>query len=242
MKWCTNGPKSYICLTGEKSLDLTTLCYEDMVAPYKQGDYYCVSFSRRAIFPRLWIKDSEAKLYGPFFGYHDLELEIEYLRKEVYHGEFAYQIGVYRFGEFYPSKRQRVFVSALLFENIMTFINFTPHTITLNDGTAFESVGVARVANTFSDFDASGVCSVEFGDIQSLPEPQEGTLLIVSALVLSAAKAAGRTDCVAPATGHPACVRKDGFIVSVPGFVRQTCEQSGVFFVCFSWQQNKTHI
>jgi len=42
----------------------------------------------------------------------------------------------------------------------------------------------------------------------------------VSALVLSAAKAAGRTDCVAPATGHPACVRKDGFIVSVPGFVR----------------------
>nr|DAU96984.1 MAG TPA: hypothetical protein [Bacteriophage sp.] len=102
----------------------------------------------------------------------------------------------------------------------MTFLNFTPHTITLNDGTAYESVGVARVANTFSDFDECGVCSVEFGDIQGLPEPQEGTLLIVSALVLSAAKAVGRTDCVAPATGHPACVRKDGFIVSVPGFVR----------------------
>ena len=79
---------------------------------------------------------------------------------------------------------------------------------------------MARVANTFSDFDEYGVCSVEFGDIQGLPEPQEGTLLIVSALVLSAAKAAGRTDCVAPATGHPDCVRKDGFIVSVPGFVR----------------------
>ena len=106
------------------------------------------------------------------------------------------------------------------YEIEMKFLNFTPHTITLNDGTAYESVGVARVANTFSDFDASGVCSVEFGDIQGLPEPQEGTLLIVSALVLSAAKAAGRTDCVAPATGHPACVRKDGFIVSVPGFVR----------------------
>lgn len=24
----------------------------------------------------------------------------------------------------------------------------------------------------------------------------------------------------APATGHPDCIRKDGFIVSVPGFVR----------------------
>lgn len=30
----------------------------------------------------------------------------------------------------------------------------------------------------------------------------------------------GRTDVVAPATGHPDCIRKDGFIVSVPGFVR----------------------
>lgn len=102
----------------------------------------------------------------------------------------------------------------------MTFINFTPHAITLNDGRVFESVGVARVGNTFSDFDSSGVCSVAYGDIEGLPAPQEDTLYIVSALVLSAAKAAGRTDCVAPATGHPACVRDKGFIVSVPGFVR----------------------
>ena len=68
------------------------------------------------------------------------------------------------------------------YEMEMTFLNFTPHTITLNDGTAYESVGVARVANTFSDFDECGVCSVEFGDIQGLPEPQEGTLLIVTEL------------------------------------------------------------
>lgn len=111
-------------------------------------------------------------------------------------------------------------MSALLFENVMTFINLTPHAITLNDGRVFESVGVARVGNTFSDFDSDGVCSVAYGDIEGLPAPQEGTLYIVSALVLSAAKAAGRTDCVAPATGHPACVRDKGFIVSVPGFVR----------------------
>lgn len=38
-------------------------------------------------------------------------------------------------------------------------------------------------------------------------------------LVLAAAKAQGRTDCIAPATGHPKCIRKDGFIVSVPGFI-----------------------
>lgn len=98
----------------------------------------------------------------------------------------------------------------------MNFINLTPHAITLNDGRVFESVGVARVGNTFSDFDSS----VAYGDIEGLPAPQEDTLYIVSALVLSAAKAAGRTDCVAPATGHPACVRDKGFIVSVPGFVR----------------------
>lgn len=102
----------------------------------------------------------------------------------------------------------------------MKFANFTPHTIVLNSGVELPSVGVARVANTFSTFDANGVCDVHFGDIEGLPEPQEGTLFVVSILVLSAAKAAGRTDCVAPATGHPECIRKDGFIVSVPGFVR----------------------
>lgn len=34
---------------------------------------------------------------------------------------------------------------------------------------------------------------------------------------LKVAKEKGRTDVVA---GHPDCIRKDGFIVSVPGFVR----------------------
>ena len=58
-----------------------------------------------------------------------------------------------------------------------------------------------------------------FGDIVDLPAPQDDTIYIVSALVLSAAKAAGRTDCVAPDTAN--AVRDDnGHIVSVPGFVR----------------------
>lgn len=101
----------------------------------------------------------------------------------------------------------------------MNFKNFTPHTITLNDGRTFISEGVARVANTFTA-PIGDICDVTYGDITGLPEPQAGTYYIVSALVLAAAKAKGRQDCVAPATGHPQCVRKAGFIVSVPCFVR----------------------
>lgn len=101
-----------------------------------------------------------------------------------------------------------------------TLYNYTPHSITLNCGEKYDSVGVARVSNTFSNVDDNGICSVSYGDITGLPEPKDGCIYIVSALVLAAAKAAGRTDCVAPATGHPDCLRKDGFIISVPCFVR----------------------
>lgn len=101
------------------------------------------------------------------------------------------------------------------------FKNLTPHTITLKDGRSFASEGLARVSATFSKFDEDGVCEQQFGAVTGLPDPEENTLYIVSALVLAAAKASGRTDCVAPATGHPDCGRNDqGFIVSVPGFVR----------------------
>nr|DAN74399.1 MAG TPA: hypothetical protein [Caudoviricetes sp.] len=102
-----------------------------------------------------------------------------------------------------------------------TFKNFTPHTITLNDGREYASEGLARVSATFSSFDENGVCSQQFGQVTGLPEPTASTLYIVSALVLTAVKAQGRIDCVAPATGHPDCIRNEkGFIVSVPGFVR----------------------
>ena len=63
-----------------------------------------------------------------------------------------------------------------------------------------------------------------YGDIENLPEPKRGTMYIVSAMVLGVEKQKyinlRRKDLVAPATGHPDCIRKDGFIVSVPGFVR----------------------
>lgn len=97
------------------------------------------------------------------------------------------------------------------------FRNFTPHEIKLNDGRSFKSQGVARVSASFTGFDGDGICRQEFGDVQGLPDPQDGVKLIVSAMVLAASD---RADLVAPATGHPETVRNEkGHIVSVPGFV-----------------------
>jgi len=94
--------------------------------------------------------------------------------------------------------------------------NYTPHTIVLNDGREFESLGVARVEATFSDI-VDDVCEQQFGDVQGLPDAEQGVKLIVSGMVLGASD---RDDLVAPATGHPLTVRNDkGHIVSVPCFV-----------------------
>ena len=75
----------------------------------------------------------------------------------------------------------------------------------------------ARVENTFSNF-CCGISKVFYG------EPEDGVYYIVSAMVLAAnndkPRYRRRGDLVAPATGHPDCVRENGFIVSVPGFVR----------------------
>ena len=100
------------------------------------------------------------------------------------------------------------------------FVNLTPHTINLNDGRAFPSEGIARVSTTYTKPNANGICRQEYGEISGLPAPQKGVKYIVSAIVLAAAKAKGRKDCVAPATNHPAMVRDEqGHIVSVPCFV-----------------------
>lgn len=100
----------------------------------------------------------------------------------------------------------------------MTFVNLTPHEIKLNDGTVISPSGkIARVSSRFTNFDADKVCSVEYGEIEDLPEPTIGVFYVVSSIVLAATD---RKDVVAPATGHPATIRKDGQIVSVPGFVQ----------------------
>lgn len=66
--------------------------------------------------------------------------------------------------------------------------------------------------------DKNGISVIRFGEVENLPPPQDGVILIVSAMV--AARCSERIDIVSPATGHKDCVRKDGFIVSVPHFVR----------------------
>jgi hypothetical protein len=92
--------------------------------------------------------------------------------------------------------------------------------VNLNDGTAFPPSGIVpRVSAGFSEFDTNGVCSQTFGSPEGLPEPVEGTIFIVSGMLLAACPE--RKDLVAPATGHPGAVRNEkGHIVSVPGFVR----------------------
>jgi len=102
-------------------------------------------------------------------------------------------------------------------------INCTPHAITITDGPTFEPSGqVARV--TTQQTDAGNIAGIPvkkqmFGDIVDLPAPQNDTVYVVSAIVLTAAKEAGRTDVVAPDTAS--AVRDDnGHIVSVPGFVK----------------------
>jgi hypothetical protein len=111
---------------------------------------------------------------------------------------------------------------------IMKIINMTPHIVRLNDGREFPPSGiVARVGSSYTEFDARGVCCAVFGGVTGVPAPENGTLYIASGMVAEAMS--DRDDVVAPATGHPECVRKDGQVWSVPGFVkssRPTFDQS----------------
>ena len=101
----------------------------------------------------------------------------------------------------------------------MEFINLTPHAIALNDGRVFEPSGASsRVSAGFTEI-IGDFCFQTFGEVTELPEQKEGICLIVSGMVFDRTD---RTDVVAPATGHPLCVRNDkGHIVSVPCFVRK---------------------
>lgn len=103
----------------------------------------------------------------------------------------------------------------------MNFINLTPHNIVLTDGTVFPPSGtIARVTVSHSEFNSDGICEAVFGEIQGLPDPQEGVIYIASGMIASALKGI-RNDIVSPATGHPLCIRNEkGQIVSVPGFIR----------------------
>jgi len=102
----------------------------------------------------------------------------------------------------------------------MNYVNLTPHTINFTDGRSFVASGtVARVAVSYGDI-INDITEQKYGDVVDLPAPAEGTIFIVSALVLAALKG-GRADVVAPATGHPGCKRNEkGQIEAVPCFTR----------------------
>jgi hypothetical protein len=110
----------------------------------------------------------------------------------------------------------------------MSIVNCTPHAIVLFNG--------EEIANTFepgglmvrlleSDKQCDDVCGVPcvertYCALAGLPDPVDGTYYLVSIVVLGAAKALGRTDCVSPDTGA-GCVRSpDGKILGTRGFVR----------------------
>ena len=98
----------------------------------------------------------------------------------------------------------------------MVFINCTPHVIRLNSGEEFPPSGnIARVTSSYEEV-SPGIFMVEFGEVTGLPDPKPWVQYIVSAMV---AGATNRMDVVVPATGHPDCIRKDGQVYSVPGFI-----------------------
>jgi hypothetical protein len=114
-------------------------------------------------------------------------------------------------------------------EKEMEKVNLTPHEISLaNEAgeiitTVPPSGVVARVQTTqetVGAIDGFSVVKTSYGQVENLPEPQEGTIYVVSLLVLQALQAAGvsRPDVVGPDTG-PTCVRSaDGKIAAVRRF------------------------
>jgi hypothetical protein len=93
----------------------------------------------------------------------------------------------------------------------MKLVNLTPHPIVLQakDGsrTAIEPSGsVARVASTPGQLVDWGLpvpvaMPQTWGSVEGLPEFEEGTLYIVSLLLLGRPEVQARGDCLAPGTG-----------------------------------------
>jgi hypothetical protein len=98
------------------------------------------------------------------------------------------------------------------------YINLTPHVIRMNDGRVFNPSGIiARAKTKWGPIENDISIKLE-GKVINLPEPVRFTMYIVSAIVLGYV-ISYRTDCVCPATGHPAAIRSpNGQIVSVPCF------------------------
>lgn len=108
----------------------------------------------------------------------------------------------------------------------MKLVNLTPHDVVLRltNGTngnggpvdiTIKNTGLARVTTKSEEVEYLGVpvpvIRNRMGEIEGLPPPEEGTVYIVSLIVLAQTK---RTDVLAPATGP-----KDGAIRDAEGKV-----------------------
>lgn len=109
----------------------------------------------------------------------------------------------------------------------MNYVNLTPHDINMRrhkNGREFTcpaSGEVARVETVEEQVSRTRFflpCYTRrFGKVEGLPEPKEGTVYIVSSLVLENVR--GRTDVVAPDTGPTAVRNEKGHIVAVTRWV-----------------------
>ena len=95
--------------------------------------------------------------------------------------------------------------------NIMNISNLTPHAIQIVGGPSFPPSGrlarCAQVSAAAGEHEGLPLVSVQFGEVEGLPEPQEGILYIVSALVRSAVPhrhdVASPGDLVRDSAGQP---------------------------------------
>ena len=100
--------------------------------------------------------------------------------------------------------------------------NLTPHAVNVGEVILPPSGVVARVSASYVEcgtIENIPVYRQEYGSVVDLPDPEDGVVLVVSAIVAAALKGS-RPDVVALATGHPEVRRNEqGQIQSVPGFV-----------------------
>ncbi len=104
----------------------------------------------------------------------------------------------------------------------MQIINLTPHTVVVaadfnSSRVEFPSEGVARVSTSSV---ATGVVNgievvtTTYGEVEGLPEPQEGVVYLVSMVVGQVPAIKLRPDVLCPDTSPAACVRyPNGYIV-----------------------------
>ena len=104
----------------------------------------------------------------------------------------------------------------------MQIINLTPHTVVVaadfnSSRVEFPSEGIARVSSTATKVDTVNgidIVATTYGEVEGLPEPQEGVVFLVSMLVGQVPAVKARPDVLCPDTSPAAAVRyPNGYIV-----------------------------